>query len=99
MERKLQIQHFADFAWDDNYAMGALVAGDNIRFVELTHSDPAEAGSLYPTVAEIDPSSKDAEQIMMELEKFVVAQEAATKPKGRLALLGKRVMQMFGLTK
>lgn len=75
------------------------MAGDNIRFVELTHSDPAEAGSLYPTVAEIDPSSKDAEQVMMELEKFVVAQEAATKPKGRLALLGKRVMQMFGLTK
>lgn len=90
---------FADFAWDDNYAMGALVAGDNIRFVELTHSDPAEAGSLYPTVAEIDPSSKDAEQIIMELENFVVAQEAATKPKSRLALLGKRVMQMFGLTK
>ena len=90
---------FADFAWDDNYAMGALVAGDNIRFVELKHSDPTEAGPSYPTVAEIDPSSKDAEQIMMELEKFVVAQEAATKPKGRLALLGKRVMQMFGLTK
>lgn len=90
---------FADFAWDDNYAMGALVAGDNIRFVELTHSDPAEAGSPYPTVAEIDPSSKDAEQIMMELEKFVVAQEAAMKPKSRLALLGRRVMQMFGLTK
>ena len=90
---------FADFAWDDNYATGALVAGDNIRFVELKHSDPTEAGSLYPTVAEIDPSSKDAEQIMMELEKFVAAQEAATKPKSRLALLGRRVMQMFGLAK
>ncbi|MDO4660839.1 MAG: hypothetical protein Q4B27_01710 [Candidatus Saccharibacteria bacterium] len=61
-----------DCKWGENCTAGVIVEHDRQTWIRLTQSNDESSRSI---IQEIDPSSKEAAQLQMKLEKFLTVQE------------------------